>query len=277
MRAALARFWADDRGLSLFLASLGVVVFVLPPLLPTATLGRLLTDTFLSLMLVSGAAASAERRWVRTVIAAIALAALIVRWGSWLVPEADLEVWRDVSVLATLLSFCLVISHLVLRGGPVTRRRIEGAIALYLLIGLTCGQAYALLARGHPGAFAGATGGGGLSAWIYYSFVTLTTIGYGDITPVHPTARSLAMLEGLIGQLYPAILLARLVSLELHSRQRDEDDASRAAMGMTRYPEASERPRADSRVPQQRRGTSSLQLEGSNQTTGRRPGDEQSE
>jgi hypothetical protein len=50
---------------------------------------------------------------------------------------------------------------------------------------------------------------------IYYSFVTLTTVGYGDITPLHPTARSLAMAEALIGQLYPAILIARLVSLRI--------------------------------------------------------------
>jgi hypothetical protein len=48
---------------------------------------------------------------------------------------------------------------------------------------------------------------------IYFSFVTLTTVGYGDVTPVHPLARSLALMEGLTGQLYPAILLARLVTL----------------------------------------------------------------
>jgi hypothetical protein len=55
-------------------------------------------------------------------------------------------------------------------------------------------------------------------SWTYYSFVTLTTVGYGDITPVHPLARSLAVFEALTGQLYPAILLARLVSLEVQSK-----------------------------------------------------------
>jgi hypothetical protein len=55
--------------------------------------------------------------------------------------------------------------------------------------------------------------------WLYYSFVTLTTVGYGDITPVGPLARSLAILEALTGQLYPAILLARLVALEVGSRK----------------------------------------------------------
>jgi voltage-gated potassium channel Kch len=53
---------------------------------------------------------------------------------------------------------------------------------------------------------------------IYFSFVTLTTTGYGDIVPIHPYARSLANIEAVIGQLYPATLLARLVTLELKSR-----------------------------------------------------------
>lgn len=52
----------------------------------------------------------------------------------------------------------------------------------------------------------------------YFSFVTLTTLGYGDITPVHPAARMLAVGEALVGQLYPAILLGRLVTLQISSR-----------------------------------------------------------
>jgi hypothetical protein len=55
---------------------------------------------------------------------------------------------------------------------------------------------------------------------IYFSFVTLTSTGYGDILPVHPLARSLSNCEAIIGQLYPATLLARLVTLELESRRR---------------------------------------------------------
>ena len=54
---------------------------------------------------------------------------------------------------------------------------------------------------------------------VYFSFVTLTSVGYGDIIPLHPVARSLANVEAIIGQLYPATLLARLVTLELESRR----------------------------------------------------------
>jgi len=102
----------------------------------------------------------------------------------------------------------------VFRRGAVNQHRILGAVAVYLLIGLAWASAYELLHFVRPGAF-----GSALAAepapqtWIYYSFVTLTTMGYGDITPVHPVARSLAIAEALIGQLYLAITLARLVSL----------------------------------------------------------------
>lgn len=100
------------------------------------------------------------------------------------------------------------------RGGPVNLYRIQGAVAAYLLLGLAWAQAYELVALLAPGAFAGAvfpeTEG---SHFVYFSFVTLTTVGQGDVTPVHPVARSLAVAEALTGQLHPAILLARLVSL----------------------------------------------------------------
>jgi hypothetical protein len=59
------------------------------------------------------------------------------------------------------------------------------------------------------------------SQLIYFSFATLTTTGYGDVSPVHPIARSLCNIESVIGQLYPATLLARLVTLEIAHRNRE--------------------------------------------------------
>lgn len=218
MRPAPSRFWADDRGLSIFLAAL-VAIIVVPALVPGGLPGRLLGDALVSLMLVSGAAAVADRPRAVLIVSVIAVVALLVRWASWLFPAAPLAVWREVSTLATLVALCGVVLALVLRRGPVTSRRIQGAIAVYLLLGFTWAQAYELVALWHPGAFAGAVDGRGSLPFTYYSFVTLTTMGYGDIMPVHPLARALAVLEALTGQLYLTILLARLVSLELRSRR----------------------------------------------------------
>jgi hypothetical protein len=93
----------------------------------------------------------------------------------------------------------------------------------YLLIGLMWTYGYGMVYELVPGAFRfpeGATTIGPAHGLGYYSFVTLTTVGYRDITPVHPVARSLTMAEAIVGQLYPAILIARLFSMELASRGR---------------------------------------------------------
>ncbi len=125
--------------------------------------------------------------------------------------------------LSTLIAAILA---QVFAAGRVNFRRIEGAIAAYLLIGLVFACLYELLHRLDPGAFlhhgAPASEVGEVASYLFFSFVTLTTTGYGDIVPVHPIARSLAILEALTGQLYLAILLARLVSLEIAHR-RDGD------------------------------------------------------
>jgi hypothetical protein len=218
MRPVFSRFWTDDRSLSIFLAAL-VAIIIVPALGSVGLPGRFLGDALVSLMLISGVAAMAERPRAMLIVSVITVPALLVRWTSWLFPTANLAVWREISTLATLAVLCCVVLALVLRRGSITTRRIQGAIAVYLLLGFIWAQAYELVALWHPGAFTGAVGGSGSLPWTYYSFVTLTTMGYGDIMPVHPLARAVAVLEALTGQLYLAIMLARLVSLELQSRR----------------------------------------------------------
>ncbi len=215
VRRVLSRFWATDRGLSAFLALLIVVVFVLPPLGSPGIVGRAIGDTVVGALLIAGTVAVAERRWIRRVVTAATVAALLVHLASWLPGSGELLVWRVRSALFAQTLMTAVILVQVYRPGVVNRHRILGAVAAYLLLGLVWAQAYQLVALAHPGAFTGAIDSGAQGAWVYFSFVTLTTTGYGDILPAHAAARSLANLEALIGQLYPAILLARLVSLEL--------------------------------------------------------------
>ena len=86
----------------------------------------------------------------------------------------------------------------------------DTTVALFTFIGSLVPKAFSGLSLEDSPALA--------SNLIYFSFVTLTTTGYGDIFPVHPIARSLCNLESIFGQLYPATLLARLVTLELAGR-----------------------------------------------------------
>ena len=118
----------------------------------------------------------------------------------------------------SLLLFLVVVLGQTLRAGPVTIHRIQGAVAAYLLLGILWAYAYALIAHLRPEAFSGPVSpADGPRAFFYFSFVTLTTVGYGDVLPVHPAARSLAMLEAVTGPLYLAILVSRLVSLAVAS------------------------------------------------------------
>ena len=101
--------------------------------------------------------------------------------------------------------------------------RVVGAILLYLNIGLLFAALFCFVALIVPNAFTGLQplrdNLAVAANLIYFSFVTLTSVGYGDIVPLHPYARSLANLEAIIGQLYPATLLARLVTLQLAGRR----------------------------------------------------------
>lgn len=182
-------FWAHDRGLSVFLAAL-VALIVVPALMPLGAPARFVADALISLMLISGARAAAGKSRTVQIVSVIAVAALLTRWTSWLSPSPGLVIWREISTLVSLVTLCGVILALVLRPGAITTRRIEGAISVYLLFGFTWAQAYELVALWHPGAFTGPVRGTGSLAWNYYSFVTLTTVGYGDIMPVHPLARA---------------------------------------------------------------------------------------
>ncbi len=118
----------------------------------------------------------------------------------------------------------IVVGRAVLAPGPITTNRVLGAIVLYLNFGLIAAAIYRVIWDFHPDAFHGiaadATPAQATGSMVYYSFVTLTTVGYGDIVPVNAFARGLANLEAIIGQLYPATTLARFVTLELESRRR---------------------------------------------------------
>ena len=117
-----------------------------------------------------------------------------------------------------------VVARAVYAPGPITLHRVQGAVVLYLNFAIIFGSAFRLLWDLIPTAFANlaapASGFTEIDTMLYFSLTTLTTTGFGDITPVHPFARSLANLEAVIGQLYPATILARLVTLEIQHRRR---------------------------------------------------------
>jgi hypothetical protein len=218
---SFSHFWSTDRGLSIFLIMIVLIVFVLPPLGTLGIVGRFMVDTFFSILLISGIASLSERhKGVFVAVGGMVALTLIFRWTDSFEPSLYLDILDYLSTIISVVMFCIVILAQVLKKGPITFRRIQGAIAVYLLLGLAWAHAYELIEFLNPGAFSGAvTNLGRFSSWTYFSFVTLATLGYGDIAPVHPIARSLATAEAITGQLYLAILIARLVSQELIHRE----------------------------------------------------------
>jgi len=103
----------------------------------------------------------------------------------------------------------------------ITANRLVGAICVYLLLGVIWAMFYTLVHTISPGSFAGFSPTEGLgwdSEWLYFSFVTMTTLGYGDILPVSATARGLAYMQAVVGQFYIAVLVAGLVSAYVAKR-----------------------------------------------------------
>lgn len=124
--------------------------------------------------------------------------------------------------LITGITLGWVVAREVFASGNITYHRIVGAILLYLIFGLTFVALFTFVGLIVPHSFSGLSFEDNLALptnLIYFSFSTLTTTGYGDIVPILPIARSLCNLESIIGQLYPATLLARLVSLEVAGRR----------------------------------------------------------
>jgi hypothetical protein len=161
---------------------------------------------------------------IPTTIAVLAIACGVtgVTMQLWAPSNAALLLGTVGGFGAQLLVIYLL-GHAVLAPGEITRLRVLGAVALYLGLGMAFAGAYRLSLELIPGSLANLPSEPGqlraYSSILYFSFVTLTSVGYGDIVPVQPFVRALSNLEAIIGQLYPATLLARLVTLELERRR----------------------------------------------------------
>jgi hypothetical protein len=128
------------------------------------------------------------------------------------------------STLVFMAALIWVVWRAVFGPGRVTHHRIQGAVVIYLNIALSFAALYEILVTLSPGAISGVAARGGYlilgRSFVYYSLATITTTRYGDMVPIAPLARSISNLEALIGQLFPATLLARIVTLELQGRPR---------------------------------------------------------
>ncbi|MEW6364783.1 MAG: potassium channel family protein [Acidobacteriota bacterium] len=217
----VVRFWESDSSLSFLLLFLTLGVFVAYPAAEVES-RRWVLDVSFTLVLISGVWAVARRRMIVWVVALIAVTTLLTRWMHHVIGAQPLQIADAVLSMLALSILAAVVVTQVFREGRITIHRVQGAIVVYLLIGFVWTSAYVLLDIVLPAAFNfGATGRGpSVPRLMYFSIVTLTTTGYGDITPLHPIARSLSMIEALVGQLFPVVMIGRLVAMELEHSKR---------------------------------------------------------
>lgn len=227
LKAALwGEKWFD---ISLYLLFL---VFFLSPFLDSVPLRMLISSVIFSMLMLAGVLSISGHRVFLFFGGMTACIAITLRWMQHITPSPAIAKTGSLAILIFLIMLNAMALTKVYGTGRVTMHKIKGAIACYILFGMTFSVLYGFLDQVLPNAFNLPLDDGTFTTvrqemLTYYSFVTLTTIGYGDITPVHEIARMFAVLEGLCGQLYPATLLARLVSLEVSSHGGGNADESK--------------------------------------------------
>jgi hypothetical protein len=209
----ISGLWAADSSPYGLLILLFATIFVLAPLLSARMVSPLIVEIAFALILVAGALTATSRVSVRGI--AVLLAVLSVGTGKLGLPFAETTTVAADMLLSVgmLTAFTVLMIKQFLVRGREPAQRIAGAVSIYLLLGLIWARLYQVVELVSPGAFRVPEGeipnGANL---VYFSFVTLATLGYGDIAPVNIVARDLAVLEAILSQLYLVILISRLVT-----------------------------------------------------------------
>jgi hypothetical protein len=189
------------------------------PLMLGGVAARLAGSVIVSVILVAGTIAASRSRWLRLIGFVLATAAFGLQAG-WL---ATGNTTIEAAMMAVFAGFCMYTAIVILRHvlgfGPLYADRVHAALSVYILLALAWAGVYALVEIVSPGAFSipgfekPPEGAPLLANMIHLSMATLTSTGFGDVTPVAPFARSLNQLEQLTGVFYIAVLISRLVGL----------------------------------------------------------------
>jgi hypothetical protein len=200
-----------DRARLALLILVAVEVFVLPSLFAAGVLSSVQIGATTSLTLAAGVIAVGGGVAVTVFTASCSVITFVTKMIALSYPS-KLTLFIDSALtMGIVCVFVGLIFAYVFGKERSTLHRMVGAIAAYLLIAVIWARAYYLLSLVRPNALNLGEEHVSYDALVYFSFATLTTLGYG--TPIGPFARALVAMEALVGQLYPAILIARLVSL----------------------------------------------------------------
>ncbi|WP_433832600.1 ion channel [Flavobacterium anhuiense] len=212
----LYRFWTQEKGLSGMLILLCIMHFIAIPFFGSYARFMVAVNIFWMLFLFAGIVALSKHKKQAFLISIIPFLFILTQWINYFnhnifILFADLIL--SIAIMLLLITLVLV---KVLEPGPVTTYRIIGSIVVYMLLVHFWATLYLFLYEHIEGSFQIAeskfSSNSDQASFIYFSYITMTSTGYGEILPLHPLARSLVQIEVLTGVLYPVVLIGRLVS-----------------------------------------------------------------
>jgi len=215
---------------AILLCTLATFMCVLP-FISEVGAGALILRIATAVLLLAAVYSVSEKRFHRGAVIALALPAVIAQFVPSLLGESGTLVWRMGMSAILLIYIAILISVFLVHQDRVSADMILGAINVYLLFAICFMFLHAFVEVARPGSYLyqgeslssvlkGHPEVDELAFLLYFSVVTLTTLGYGDMTPAQPAARMLCSLEAVIGQLFVAVFIARMVSLQIGSRSR---------------------------------------------------------
>lgn len=208
--------WAHESGLSVMLLLLFIMQFIFTPLFGSHNLYMVILNIFWVLILLSGIFAVANNNQQAYMMAIVPILSCLFGWINAFNPNPFFAISDFILTVISILLLIVLVFIKVFEPGPVTIHRIVGSIVVYMMMANVWSITYLFIYQNIEGAFQLTLPpfeSNSLEAnFQYFSYITITTTGYGEIVPLHPIARSLVEIEAIFGVLYPVILIGRLVS-----------------------------------------------------------------
>ncbi|WDQ17824.1 potassium channel family protein [Rhodopirellula sp. P2] len=210
------------------LLALVSLLFVQSCLSPENMIHRVALNALFFLVVLSAIRSltgSAVRMWGTLLAGGVAY---VTSWANEITGTMGLAIVSDACFALVFVILIYAVGENVFGEGPIDASRIIGAVSIYFLLGLLWAFLYTLAELIQPGSFLFPVANTEsiqntrlISEFIYFSNVTLTTLGYGDVVPLSRPAKMLAVLQAMLGQLYVAIVIARMVGLQVSQRSSD--------------------------------------------------------
>jgi hypothetical protein len=212
----LNHLWSKESGLSGMLVLLFAMHFILIPLFGSYSSIMVVLNIFWMLFLIAGIISLSKSKRQAIQISIIPFLFILFGWINFFDSTPFLLMVDIVLTLCTFFLLIILVMMKVFEPGPITGYRVAGSIVVYMILAHLWAVIYLFVYEHIPGSFSITLPpfeSNTLQAnFLYFSYITITTTGFGEIVPLHPFARSLVQVEAITGVLYPVILIGRLVS-----------------------------------------------------------------